>query len=49
MKWLSRKVALGIVAGVVIILRPELALYAVITYGIYTVGNIAEHYAKKEA
>ena len=47
MKWLSRKIALGIVAGVVIIIRPEVALYAIAAYGIYVAGNVAEKFAKK--
>ena len=46
-KFLSRKVALAIVAGVVIVIRPEVALYAVITYGIYTMGNVMERFAGK--
>ena len=43
MKWLSRKVALAIVAGLVIVLRPEIAMWTVIAYGIYTIGNVFEH------
>ena len=47
MKWLSRKVALAIVAGVVVMLRPEIALYAILGYAIYVAGNVAETFAKK--
>ena len=48
MKWLSRKVALAIVAGAVILFRPEVALYGVIVYGIYTVGNVVEKFAESK-
>lgn len=41
-KLLSRKLGLAIATGAVLILRPEIALYAVIAYGIYTIGNVLE-------
>jgi hypothetical protein len=45
---LSRKAILAIIAGVVIVLRPELAWPAVAVVAIYTAGNIMEHkYEKK--
>jgi len=39
MKWLSRKLAIAVVAGVVIIVRPEVALYATILGGVYIIAQ----------
>lgn len=47
LKWISRKVALAIVAGIVIVIRPEIAQYAIWGYGIYVAGNVVSKFAKK--
>jgi hypothetical protein len=47
MKWLSRKVALAIVAGIVVLFRPELAWPIVSLYAIHNAANIAEYIWKK--
>lgn len=38
-KWFSRKMVMVLAAGAVVILRPEVALYATILGGIYLVSQ----------